>query len=246
VPALFKDLAILDLVSREPGIGFAAIHKTLNLPKSSTHQLIGALCDLGALQVGPEGGYVLGLKLCELGSIARNQRSIEQVAMPFLKVLARETQMTCHLGVLEGHEAIYLAKVEWEQDIKINSWVGKRLSLYRSSLGKALLAWQPEAAREELLANIEWLKKTPNSLPDAAAVRLHLADVRARGWAFDNEEDIANIRCVAAPVLDQRGNVLAAISVVGTVLQLAPKDFPRLAERTCAVAGDISRALGGH
>ncbi|MDR3441354.1 IclR family transcriptional regulator [Telmatospirillum sp.] len=246
VPALYKAFSVLDLVSREAGISFTAIRKTLDLPKSSAHQLIGALCCLGALQDGPEGGYVLGLKLSELGAIAASQRSIEQEAAPFLKGLAREVGMTCHLGVLEGHEAIYLAKVEADQDIRINSWVGKRLSLYRSSLGKVLLAWQPDAERERLLADIEWIRKTPKSLPDADAVREHLREVRARGWAVDDEEDLANIRCVAAPVFDRSGNAVAAISAVGTVLQIGPDDFPDLAKRVCAVADEISHALGRH
>jgi DNA-binding IclR family transcriptional regulator len=246
VPALHKAFSIVDLVAKEGRTSFTAIHKGLNLPKSSAHQLINALCDLGLLQLDPDGGYVLGLRLCELGSIAAGQRSIERDAMPYLRDLARDVEMTCHLGILEGHEAIYLAKVEWEQQIKINTWVGKRLSLYSSSLGKALLAWRPEAEREELIAGIEWVRKTPNTIADAATLRAHLAEVRARGWATDDEEDVLNIRCAAAPIFGARGAVIAALSIVGTVLQVRREDIPRLGERACAVAGTISRVLGSH
>jgi len=241
VPALPKAFAILDLVARESGIGFTAIQKTLGLPKSSVHQLIATLRDLGALQQTSDGGYLLGLKLSELGAVAASQRTIERVALPFLKSLSQEVGMTCHLGVLEGDEPIYLAKVEANQDIKINTWVGKRLSLYRSSLGKVLMAWLPEEARERLLSQVEWVAKTPKSLPDADAVRRHLVEVRARGWAIDDEEDMANVRCVSAPVFDRQGNVVAAVSAVGTVLQVAPEDFPKLAERVCRIATSISR-----
>lgn len=243
VPALHKAFAILELVSRSEGLGFTGIHKALDLPKSSTHQLLAALVDLGALQVEAGGGYVLGLKLCELGALAASQRTVERVAMDYLKDLSQEVGMTCHLGVLEGNDPIYLAKVEVQQDIKINTWVGKRLSLYRSSLGKALLAWQPPEDLERLLAAMEWVAKTPKSLPDADAVRSHLALVRSRGWASDDEEDMLNVRCVAAPVFDRQGKVVAAISAVGTVLQIQPEDFPRLATRICAVAGQISRNI---
>lgn len=243
VPALPKAFAILDLVGREAGIGFTAIQKTLGLPKSTVHQLISTLRDLGVLQPTADGGYLLGLKLCELGTLAADQRTIERVALPYLKALSQEVAMTCHLGVLEGDAPIYLAKVEAEQDIKINTWVGKRLSLYRSSLGKTLLAWQPDAARERLISQIEWVARTPKSLPDAAALREHLVGVRARGWATDDEEDMLNVRCVSAPVFDRQGNVVAAISAVGTVLQVSPDDFPGLAKRICAVAADISRNL---
>jgi len=243
VPALPKAFAILDLVGREAGIGFTAIQKTLGLPKSTVHQLISTLRDVGALQPTSDGGYLLGLKLCELGAIAADQRTIERVALPYLKALSLDVAMTCHLGVLEGDSPIYLAKVEVDQDIKINTWVGKRLSLYRSSLGKVLLAWQPEAARERLIAQIEWVARTPKSLPDADALRRHLEGVRARGWATDDEEDMLNVRCVSAPVFDRQRNVVAAISAVGTVLQVSPDDFPDLAKRICAIAADISRNL---
>ncbi|SCM71378.1 Transcriptional regulator, IclR family [uncultured Pleomorphomonas sp.] len=243
VPALPKAFAILDLVAREAGIGFTAIQKTLGLPKSTVHQLISTLRDIGALQPTSDGGYLLGLKLCELGTIAADQRTIERIALPCLKALSMEVTMTCHLGVLEGDAPIYLAKVEAEQDIKINTWVGKRLSLYRSSLGKVLLAWQPETVRERLISQIEWVARTPKSLPDADALRQHLVGVRARGWATDDEEDMLNVRCVSAPVFDRQGNVVAAISAVGTVLQVSPEDFPELAKRICAVAAEISRNL---
>jgi len=246
VPALPKAFAILDLVAREGGIGFTAIQKTLGLPKSSVHQLITTLRDLGALQQASDGGYLLGLKLCELGAVAAGQRTIERVSLPYLKALSQDVAMTCHLGVLEGDEPIYLAKVEAEQDIKINTWVGKRLSLYRSSLGKVLLAWLPEEARERLLSQVEWVAKTPKSLPDADAVRRHLVEVRERGWASDDEEDMLNVRCVSAPVFDRQGNVVAAVSAVGTVLQVGPGDFPKLADRVRGIAAEISRNyIGG-
>lgn len=243
VPALPKAFRILDLVAREGGIGFAAIQKRLDLPKSTTHQLLAALCDIGALQTTPEGGYLLGLKLCEYGAIAADQRTIERVALPYLEALSQEIGMTCHLGVLEGSDPIYLAKVEPNFEIRINTWVGKRLSLYRSSLGKVLLAWSPPALRDELIAQIDWVAKTPKSLRNAEELHQHLAGVFQRGWAFDDEEDIPNVRCIAAPVFDRKGKVIGAISAVGTVLQIQPDDFPRLARRLCAVAGQISRNL---
>lgn len=245
VPALHKAFAVLDLVARESGIGFTAIRRSLDLPKSSAFQLINTLCDLGALQTAPGGGYVLGLRLCELGAIATSQRVIEPIALPHLQRLARETGMTCHLGVLEGNEAVYLAKVESGQAIKISSWVGKRLSLHRSSLGKALLAFAAEPERERLIGSLEWIAKTPRSIVDAQTLRAELALVRGRGWAVDDEEDVPNIRCVAAPIFDRVGICVAAISAVGTVLQIAPDAFPALAAQVTHTATTISREFSG-
>jgi DNA-binding IclR family transcriptional regulator len=243
-PALSKAFAILDLVSRDRGVSFTQIQKGTGLAKSSTHQLIANLRQLGALHQMPDGNYVLGLRLFELGSLAANQRGVDQQALPFLRALAEEVQLTCHLGVLEGREAVYLAKVEGDLAIKVNTWVGKRLSLYSSSLGKALLAWLPEAQLDEIIATLEWNRKTATTIIGVDALKEHLALVRAKGWAIDDEEDIPNIRCVSAPVRDMRGTVVAAISVVGTTIQVGPDRFPILAHRVCAVADEISQALG--
>lgn len=243
-PALTKGFAILDLIARDPGLGFAAIRDRLGLPNSSCHHLMTTLCQLGALQARPDRGYVLGLRLFELGALAANQRQLHDLALPMLKKLAQDVQLTCHLGVMEGAEAVYLLKVEGSREIRVNTWVGKRLSLHSSSLGKVLLAGVPENELEEILAKVAWERKTPRSIVDPEAFRRHLQVVRERGWAYDDEEDLANIRCVAAPVRDMQGRVVAAISAVGTVLDISRDRFENLAATLCATAGEISRHLG--
>ena len=243
-PALTKGFAILDLIAREPGLGFAAIRDRLGLPSSSCHHLIATLCQVGALQARADRGYVLGLRLFELGSIAANQRQLNELALPALKQLAQDVQLTCHLGVREGDEAVYLLKVEGLREIRVNTWVGKRLSLHSSSLGKVLLAWLPPAELDAVLARHDWQQKTAATLVDADAFRAHLRQVKARGWAVDDQEDLANIRCVAAPVRDARGDVVAALSAVGTILDIAAERVAPLAEQISETARQLSRQLG--
>ena len=243
-PALTRGLDILDLIAREPGLGFAEIRDRLALPNSSCHHLIATLCQLGALQVRADRGYVLGLRLFELGANAANQRQLHDLALPMLKKLAQDVQLTCHLGVMEGAEAVYLLKVEGSREIRVNTWVGKRLSLHSSSLGKVLLAGLPEGELGGILEQINWERKTPHSIVDPDAFRSHLQAVRERGWAIDDEEDLINIRCVAAPVRDMQGQVVAAISAVGTVLDISQDRFDELAGALCATAREISQHLG--
>ena len=243
-PALTKGFAILDLIAQEPGLGFAAIRDRLGLPNSSCHHLITTLCQLGALVVREDRGYVLGLRLFELGANAANQRHLHALALPMLKKLAQDVQLTCHLGVMEGAEAVYLLKVEGNREIRVNTWVGKRLSLHSSSLGKVLLAGLAESELEDILKQVTWARKTPRSIVDPDAFRHHLQTVRERGWAFDDEEDLVNIRCVAAPVRDMQGHVIAAISAVGTVLDISRERIDELAGTLCATAREISQHLG--
>ncbi len=243
-PALTKGFAILDLIAQEPGLGFAEIRDRLGLPNSSCHHLISTLCQLGALQVRADRGYVLGLRLFELGANAANQRQLHDLALPMLKKLAQDVQLTCHLGVMEGAEAVYLLKVEGSREIRVNTWVGKRLSLHSSSLGKVLLAGLPDEELDGVLAQVTWQQKTPHSIVDPDEFRRHLRIVRERGWAIDDEEDLVNIRCVAAPVRDMQGHVVAAISAVGTVLDISQERFEGLAATLCATAREISQHLG--
>jgi len=244
VPALVRGFAILDLLAREPGLSFTDIHTRLLLPKSSAFHLLATLCRLGVLQSQPDGRYGLGLRLSELGAAAAAQMPIDREAQPFLRALARRAQLTCHLGVLEGHQAVYLCKEECEQEIKINNtWVGKRLALNRSALGKILLAWQPEAEIDALMPLVDWDRKTPSTLCSPAELKADLALVRTRGWATDDEEDVPNIRCVAAPVRDGKGNVIAAISAVGTILQVSRQRFEILAGELLGLSAEITRNI---
>jgi DNA-binding IclR family transcriptional regulator len=243
-PALTKGFAILDLVAQEPGLGFAAIKNRLALPNSSCHHLISTLCNLGALQMQANRGYVLGLHLFELGSIAASQRHLGELALPALKQLAQETRLTCHLGVMEGNQPVYLLKVEGSQEIRVNTWEGKRLSLHSSSLGKVLLAWLDTPELEARLKDVRWEQKTASTIISQQVFLQHLAEVRRRGWALDDEEDIASLRCVAAPILDADGKVIAAISAVGTILNIDKERFEPLAKQICHTASIISRSLG--
>jgi DNA-binding IclR family transcriptional regulator len=245
VPALVRGFAILDLIGKNPGLDFTAIHTRLRLPKSSAHNLLTTLSQLGVIRIQPDRGFVLGLKLTELGNFAAAQRFSEAEFLPLLRSLAAELRLTCHLGVMEGREAVYLSKVECDHPIQVNSWVGKRFSLHCSALGKVLLAWLPETELARNLAQIIWTPNTRHTIVDAGAMRAHLQQVRARGWATDDEENVPNIRCVAAPVFDRNSTVVAAISAVGTILEVEKGQFEILAPRLIEVANEIShRAFG--
>jgi DNA-binding IclR family transcriptional regulator len=246
VPALSRGFAILDLVGKNPGIDFTTIHSRLGLPKSSAHNLLTTLSQLGVIRMQSDRGFVLGLKLTELGNFAAGQRFSESEYLPLLRSLAAELRLTCHLGVLEGREAVYLSKVECDHPIQVNSWVGKRFSLHCSALGKVLLAWLPDSELEPILAQILWTRNTRHTIVDATAMRAHLREVRARGWASDDEENVPDIRCVAVPVFDRDHIVAAAISAVGTILQVEEKQFAMLAPRLISVASEISRRVFGN
>jgi DNA-binding IclR family transcriptional regulator len=243
VPALGKGVALLEAIAREPGLGFTGIQERLGMPKSSTHHLVSTMCELGLIKRRPSGGYGLGLKLLELAGIANESNDLQREAMPLLREFAQRVQLTCHLGVFEQGEAVYLARVEGARDIVVKSHVGQRFPVNCSALGKSLIAWLAPELLDVVIANLAFEKRMPKTVTNAADFRLQLADVRRRGWALDDEEQAPNCRCIAAPIRDRDGVVVAAISAVGTLEQVEDRRFELLAAQVIAAASAISESV---
>ncbi len=245
VPALGRGVALLEAIAREPGIGFTGLQERLGMPKSSTHHLISTMCELRLIKRRPSGGYGLGLRLLELAGLANENNDLQRDAMPLLRDLAQQVQLTCHLGVLEQGEAVYLARIEGARDIVVKSHAGQRFPVNCSALGKSLIAWQPSHALDLTLAGLAFEKRMPKTVTDAEEFRFRLAEVRRRGWALDDEEQAPNCRCVAAPVRDRGGVVVAAISAVGTLEQVADRRLEALAVQVITAANAISESVFG-
>lgn len=241
VPALGKAVALMEALAREPGLRFTAIQERLGMAKSSTHHLISTMCELGLIKQRSLGGYGLGLKLLELASIANESADLQRDAMPLLREFAQRVQLTCHLGVLEQGEAVYLARVEGARNIVVKSHVGQRFPVNCSALGKSLVAWLAPELLDVVIANLAFEKRMPNTVTNAADFRLQLADVRRRGWALDDEEQAPNCRCIAAPIRNRDGVVVAAISAVGTLEQVGDRRVEMLASQVIDVASAISQ-----
>lgn len=244
VPALTRTFALLEIISRNGQCSANQLVVESGMPKSTVYLLLEELKNLRLLTQSRSGNYRLGLKLLELGSQVSRQLDLRTIALPQLTRLMNTTGHLCHLGVLDGNTPIYLLKVESQSSIQVRTWEGKRLSLCRSSLGKCLLAWCDRERQNQLISSIEFLPMLPNTLTDEASLRTALQEIRQLGWAYDNEEDVANIRCVSAPVFNAAGDVSAAISIVGTSLQIGPENIIALAEQVKQTAWEISQALG--
>jgi DNA-binding IclR family transcriptional regulator len=246
VPALDKAIRVCDYLATVEHASFSEIYSALQLPKSTTHWLLASLVEHGFLQQDQDARYSLGLHLYELGNKAIAGFDIKREAMPFLYDLRSKAHLTCHLGILDGREAIYLTKVESLQSIIVKSWEGRRLPLHSTGLGKVLIAWKSEAEIDLLFPQEDLPVYTENTLATRTALKRHLQDVRARGWSMDNGEDNQGVRCVAAPVRAARDEVLAAISVSGTDFQIPDSRVEELSilVKACSIA--ISEMVGSR
>jgi len=244
VPALMKASLILDMLSRKDA-DLAEIMTEYNLPKSSTYSLLLTLEEIGFVRRVLGGNrYTLGFRLFELGNLAVAKISIRDQAGPFLKELSRKENVTCHLGILDDNEAVYLIKVDPDDAILINSWEGKHLALTCSAMGKVLLAWLPANRQKELLDAATFTRKTPSTITSRKEFQDHLLSVKEQGWAIDNEEDIVGIKCLAAPLFSFNNDVQYSMSISGTTQKMTEERIQPLTQSLLETAGNISKALG--
>lgn len=202
-------------------LSLAELTRRTGLHKATVHRLARDL--VGARLLDRVGtGYRLSGGLFELGMRASVERSLLEVAMPFLQDLYERTHETVHLGVLEDREVVYVAKIGGHRQATAPSRTGGRMPLHCTAIGKALLAHaEPELALQVLSGPLARL--TPRTVVAPGLLRRQLDSVVDRGVAFEREESAVGITCVAAPVLGADERPIAAISVTGPVTRFRPE-----------------------
>lgn len=245
VPAVWRALDILEYLGNNGEASFKDIYPKMKIPKSSVYQILETLKSRGYVRkVGDSQKIFLGFKLAALGTQTLSKLDIRTEAMPFLAELNAKTKMTCHLSILDGYEGVYLIKVESSHLIRMNSYEGKRLPLHSTATGKALLAWLDKEKMEQILRKIKLTRLTGKTLVKSVDLKRHLELVRKRGWAFDDGENEAHIRGIAAPILNIRGEVIAAISLAGLNTHFNSENLLTLSELVKTTAQKISAQLG--
>lgn len=243
-PAIVKMDAVLEFLKNMGPSRFTDIYKNLDISKSSLYSLIKTMERLGYLRGGLDGTYNLGFRLYELGNSAVSHINLRKECVPFLYELRSLTGLTCHLGVLDGYDAIYLLKLESPDTVKVRTWEGLRLSLHSAALGKALLMDHDDAALSALYPEETLASFTPSTIGSVQQLKAELALSRRRGWAFDDGEHYEDLRCVAAPIRNVDGKIVAAVSVVGAASRIPDDRIGDLAKETVRVCGSISARLG--
>ncbi len=243
--AVERALAILEAVAqRTEGLTNSDISRRLGIPKSSASYILRTLERRGYLRREAESGkYRLGLKVLSLGRDVLAGLDVKEVALPVLRALVERTRLTAHLAVLDHGEAVYIEKVDAPGFIKMDTWVGRRMDVHSTSVGKALVAHLPKAEVEALVHQHGLKKRTPKTIAGLNRFVAELDKVRAQGYAVDDEENSLGARCVGAPVFGVLGTVEAAVGVSGTTTQVDASNLPKIAELVKEAARKISRLL---
>lgn len=235
---LLEALALAD----EP-VGPTDLGRELRLNKSTVHRLLATLQRRGYVrQDAKSGHYRLTLKLWELGAGVVEGLGLREAARPVLESVAEETQETTLLGVLQAREAIVVDKVESTRPLRIASPIGERLPLSSCALGRALLAFQPEALIDEF--KLGFAPRGAHGVASAAELHIELARIRTTECASSYDEWQEGVAAVAAPVRDASGAVIASFCITGPTSRLLPDGLDALGERCVVAARRISRLLG--
>lgn len=249
VQSLDRSLDILEvLAGSRNGYGVTEIANLTGLHKSTVHRLLGTLMSRGYVAKDMDNNrYLLGMRVLLLSSAILDRMDLRSVAKPYIEKLCNKTTEVVHLTVLDGNEAVYVDKVEYpEKNVRMNSQIGKRIPIYSTSGGKALLSQLPEDKVDEILRSVEMKKLTPNTITSIEEYKKNLLEVRRNGYAVDEIENEEGIRCIAAPVKDIHGDVVAAVSITGTVMQVTKERIPELSKDLLETVKGISYMLGYH
>ena len=237
---LQRGLDLLDQVIDGPE-KLAELSERMGLTRSTTHRLANALVDRGFLTFLPREGYQLGPKLLQLGFLAQSQTDVVQIARPHLEALAASSEDVVHLGRLDGEQALYLDKIPGRRRVEISSRIGDRQPLTSTGLGKALLLDDPEANWHRLFEADQAAGTHPVGYDTwLARMRAYAAE----GRSFDLEENEDQIRCVAAPVRDASGAIIAAVSLSSAAQYMDDARMQTLSQDVVGAARKISADLG--
>ena len=221
--AFSKSISILQLIadSAEPPTTAKLVERT-GMPRPTLHRILKALAAEEMVEVRADKTFILGARMIQLSGRALKQNDLIKTSEPELDWLCGQTQESIHLGIRAGQELIYLLKKDSPHAVRIASAVGDRVPFHASALGKAYLAFLPEADRELIISSIEMPRLTKYTITTEAELRAELDQVRRDGYAVSHQQSDVEIECYATCVFDRHGKALAGISVSVPLYRLNP------------------------
>jgi DNA-binding IclR family transcriptional regulator len=247
VQVLDRAINILEFIGRQSS-GEAALPElsaAMKLHKTTTHRIAHVLESRGLLRRGLDSNrYRLGLHLYDLGCQALDHVNIRDEARPLMTRVAFEVGETVHLALLDRAEVLYIERVEAQRSLTMGSKLGARNPVYCTALGKAILAWSPEAEVDRVLGGSRMEARTRNTITNVLTLKRELERIRDRGYAIDDEEIEEGIRCIAAPILSANDRAVAAISVSGPSSRITPDRYQLIGKTMMKAAQELSTRMG--
>ena len=243
IPNLVKGCEVMAVLAERPeGISALELEQLVHVPKTTAFRILKTLC---SQEMAEKRGTLFfpGSALMKIGLKSLEASKIRPLSIPFLGQLAMETGFTSHLAIPSGYQSLILEVHDSPNPIRVASRPGTLVPLYCSSTGKVFLAFRYEPEIEEYFSSHSFEKFTANTIVALDEMKEEINRIKMNGFAVDNQEFHEDVRCVAAPVRDSRGQVIAAIGVTGPAIHY-PKEETEVGRLVKRSADELSSEMG--
>ncbi|MFC5449247.1 IclR family transcriptional regulator [Paenibacillus aestuarii] len=226
------------------GASVSQISRLSNESPSSVCKHLAAFQKMGLVeQDSHTERYRIGVYSLRLAAIAQKTLNVRDIAAPYLKKIADQFGETVHLVVRDGHQVVYVDKVESSKTIRMHSQIGLRNPMYCTGVGKAILAFSPLSLVDEIAAD-GFTAYTPSTLVTREDLLRDLEQIRRRGYSIDDGEHESDVRCAAAPIFNHLNEPVASLSISGPKWRINDSLLQEFGLTVHDVALHISRGLG--
>jgi IclR family KDG regulon transcriptional repressor len=247
VSSVLKVFAILQALGDSKEFGITELSQKVLMSKSTVYRFLQTMKSLGYVsQEGESDKYALTLKLFELGSKALQNNELIDIANAHMRELSKLTKETVHLGALDEYSIVYIHKIDSQYSLRMHSRIGRRNPLHSTAIGKILMAWMDKNELDDILEHISFTPSTRHTITDPRQLLETLAQVRQQGFAEDNEEQEDGLRCIATPIYDRFGSVIAGLSLSFPSVRFLEQEKAAYINLLHAASGKISQQLGYH
>jgi DNA-binding IclR family transcriptional regulator len=242
-----KVCRVLNAFGPRPSMGLTEVSGLTGLLKSDVHRILKSLAQFGFIEQDAQNRrYRLGLELLKLGHLVRERLQLSDIARPHLRHLAESVGASANLAVFDpvDQEIIFIEQIDAPSEVQIRWRIGRRVTAHATAVGKTLLAYLDPEVTRGVITKTGLEKRTRYTITDPKEFERELANIRVAGYGLDREEAVLGASCVAAPVRDHTGRVVAAVSVSMLAGRMGRQRETEIAGIVRSVAARIAAALG--
>jgi len=246
IQSIEKTIKIIELLSNSPsGLGLTEMSGVLKYPPSTVHHIISTLMHHGYVnQASDTKKYSLGYAFLNIGHRILENMDLRKVARKYLQELHQKSNETVHLAILREGRVIYIDKIQRPGSLSLATYVGFSTHPHAAAGGKVLLSQLSRDEVYEVYGSNRFPAYTKNTITDLERLMKELAHIRESGYAIDDEEYYEGIRCVAAPIKNGRGGIVAALSITGSIFTMTKEKVEKeLIELVITTGEGISSEL---
>ena len=243
INSILRAFSLLELFTQgQAAHKFSQLERALGYNKATLTRLLASLTKADILQKDPlTREYRLTHRIFRIGNAYRDEMDLYKTAAPLMAELAQATGETVHLAILADFLVLYIGKMEGSQSVRIRSQIGHTTPCHTTGVGKAMLANLEPSRLEEFFRTVTLEKISPQTITDPDQLRVHLHQIKEQGFSLDDQEHEKDVRCVAAPIFNHRGQVVAALSVAGPVYRITSQ---RISQELAPLVREAARSIG--